>query len=77
MIILLEKLSPKNLGLLVALYEHKVFVEGLLWEINSFDQWGVEEGKVASDSLLNHLVKKTTSSATPNLLKLSLARMNT
>ena len=44
--ILLKSISPKTLGMLVALYEHKTFVEGIIWEINSFDQWGVELGKL-------------------------------
>lgn len=44
--ILLKAISPKTLGMLVALYEHKTFVEGVIWEINSFDQWGVELGKL-------------------------------
>jgi glucose-6-phosphate isomerase len=43
--ILFKKLDPKTLGSLIALYEHKVFVEGVIWNINSFDQWGVEVGK--------------------------------
>ena len=43
--ILLKKLTPRTLGALVALYEHKVFVQGIVWGINSFDQWGVELGK--------------------------------
>ena len=43
--IMLRKLSPYTLGSLIALYEHKVFCEGLIWGINSFDQWGVEQGK--------------------------------
>jgi glucose-6-phosphate isomerase len=43
--ILFGELSPESLGQLVALYEHKVFVEGIIWGINSFDQWGVELGK--------------------------------
>ena len=38
-------MSPKNLGALIALYEHKVFVQGAIWNINSFDQWGVQLGK--------------------------------
>ncbi|MDD5586490.1 MAG: glucose-6-phosphate isomerase [Alphaproteobacteria bacterium] len=41
----LDRLDPRGLGLLLALYEHKVFVQGVVWEINSFDQWGVELGK--------------------------------
>ncbi|MDX1795892.1 MAG: glucose-6-phosphate isomerase [Hydrogenovibrio sp.] len=44
--ILLQSISPRTLGMLVALYEHKTFVEGVIWEINSFDQWGVELGKL-------------------------------
>jgi glucose-6-phosphate isomerase len=40
-----SKLTPKALGSLVALYEHKIFVQGVIWDINSFDQWGVELGK--------------------------------
>lgn len=43
--ILMSKLTPFNLGALLALYEHKVFVQGIIWQINSFDQWGVELGK--------------------------------
>ena len=41
----IERLDPRNLGRLIALYEHKVFVQGIVWDINSFDQWGVEYGK--------------------------------
>ncbi|MDO5687326.1 MAG: glucose-6-phosphate isomerase [Neisseria sp.] len=44
--IMLERLTPYYLGMLLALYEHKVFVQGVIWGINSFDQWGVEYGKV-------------------------------
>ena len=43
--LLLERLSPEALGQLIALYEHKVFVQGAIWNLNSFDQWGVELGK--------------------------------
>lgn len=43
--LLLDRLTPRSLGALIALYEHKVFVQGAIWEINSFDQWGVELGK--------------------------------
>ena len=43
--ILYPKLSPYNLGALVAMYEHKIFTQGVIWNINSFDQWGVELGK--------------------------------
>jgi glucose-6-phosphate isomerase len=49
--IVFKRLSPETLGQLIALYEHKVFVEGVLWGINSFDQWGVELGKRLSRQL--------------------------
>ena len=44
--ILVEHLTPESLGKLVALYEHSVFTQGVIWHIDSFDQWGVELGKV-------------------------------
>ena len=43
--ILIQKLTPRSLGSLIAMYEHKIFVQGMIWDINSFDQWGVELGK--------------------------------
>ena len=51
-VLLLKELSPKNFGSLIALYEHKVFVQGCIWNINSFDQWGVELGKKMANQLL-------------------------
>ncbi|HRC26178.1 MAG TPA: glucose-6-phosphate isomerase, partial [Alphaproteobacteria bacterium] len=51
--ILLDRLDPFSLGMLIALYEHKVFVQGVVWGVNSYDQWGVELGKV----LANHILK--------------------
>jgi len=51
----LDKLTPHSLGALLALYEHKIFVEGVIWNINSFDQWGVELGKQLLPSILSHL----------------------
>jgi len=53
--ILLERLTPAALGKLVALYEHKVFVQGTIWQINSFDQWGVELGKVLAQRIVPEL----------------------
>ena len=53
--ILFKKLDPKTLGALIALYEHKVFVQGLIWNINSFDQWGVELGKELAKVILPEL----------------------
>ncbi|TNE31653.1 MAG: glucose-6-phosphate isomerase [Alphaproteobacteria bacterium] len=52
---LLEKLTPYTLGLLMAVYEHKIFVQGMVWEINSFDQFGVELGKVLADRILGEV----------------------
>jgi len=53
--ILLDRLDPERMGALVALYEHKTFVEGVLWGINSFDQWGVELGKTLATRVLGEL----------------------
>jgi glucose-6-phosphate isomerase len=53
--ILMERLTPEALGALIALYEHKVFVEGTVWGINSFDQWGVELGKAMAGKILPEL----------------------
>lgn len=50
--VLLDALTPQSLGSLIALYEHKVLVQALLWDINAFDQWGVELGKVLAKSIL-------------------------
>jgi glucose-6-phosphate isomerase len=53
--LLAERLTPRVLGSLVALYEHKVFVQGVLWGINPFDQWGVELGKVLAKRIVSEL----------------------
>ncbi|MDB5765482.1 MAG: pgi1 [Collimonas fungivorans] len=53
--ILMEALTPASLGALIALYEHKVFVQGVIWDVNSFDQWGVELGKVLASNILGEL----------------------
>ena len=50
--ILIDNLTPKNLGSLIAIYEHKIFVQGIIWNIFSFDQWGVELGKKLTNKLL-------------------------
>ena len=50
-----EKLAPAMLGKLVALYEHAVFTQGILWNIDSFDQWGVELGKVLANRMIPEL----------------------
>ena len=56
--ILLEKLTPEALGKLVALYEHSVFTQGAIWQIDSFDQWGVELGKVLAQRIIPELESK-------------------
>jgi glucose-6-phosphate isomerase len=53
--ILMDRLAPATLGALIALYEHKVFVQGAIWDINSFDQWGVELGKVLAKNIESEL----------------------
>ncbi len=53
--LVLERISPRRLGALIALYEHKVFVQGVIWGINSFDQWGVELGKELGKSVYQKL----------------------
>ncbi|HYD66919.1 glucose-6-phosphate isomerase [Azospirillum sp.] len=55
--ILFERIDPHTLGALIALYEHKVFVQGIVWNINSFDQWGVELGKQLASKILPELAE--------------------
>ena len=52
---MLDQLTPRSLGALIAMYEHRVFTSGALWGINSFDQWGVELGKALCNDLLPRL----------------------
>jgi len=66
--IILKELSPKNLGSLIALYEHQVFVQGVIWNIYSFDQWGVELGKQLAKRISNS-EGKVTNKSTDELLK--------
>ncbi|MDB5171103.1 MAG: Glucose-6-phosphate isomerase [Candidatus Saccharibacteria bacterium] len=70
--ILASELTPETFGQLVALYEHKIFVEGVIWGINSFDQWGVELGKAlakdAYGSIINHQTDPKNDSSTNSLL---------
>jgi glucose-6-phosphate isomerase len=58
-IIFLNSITPRNLGSLLALYEHKIFVQGAIWDINSFDQWGVELGKQLLPKILADLQAPT------------------
>ena len=69
--LLINKLTPESLGSLIALYEHKIFVQGVIWNIFSYDQWGVELGKQLANSILEEIDTKsikTHDSSTKNLL---------
>ena len=69
---MLDQLTPRSLGALIALYEHRVFTSGALWGINSFDQWGVELGKALCNDLLPRLGSGDTSgldASTAGLMK--------
>ncbi len=56
--LMLERLTPAALGKLIALYEHSVFTQGVVWDIDSFDQWGVELGKVLAQRIIPELENK-------------------
>ena len=73
-VILAERLTPATLGKLIALYEHAVYTQGVIWQINSFDQWGVELGKVLAQRIIPELESKTEpdlhhDSSTNNLIR--------
>lgn len=73
--ILINKLTPANLGKLVAMYEHKIFVQGVIWNIYSYDQWGVELGKQLASKILSEIDESDVrehDSSTKNLLKFYL-----
>ncbi len=57
-LLVMDKLEPETLGALVALYEHKVFVQGAIWQLNSFDQFGVELGKILGDQIFDQLTSE-------------------
>jgi glucose-6-phosphate isomerase len=61
--ILIERLTPHSLGTLVALYEHSVFTQGTIWNIDSFDQWGVELGKALAKRIVGELESGETANA--------------
>src|SRR5690625_1909727 len=71
--LLIDKLTPENLGSLLALYEHRIFVEGVIWNIFSYDQWGVELGKQLASNIYENLIDKSISnnldSSTASLLE--------
>ena len=71
----LDELSPNALGHLIALYEQKTFVQGIIWNVNSFDQWGVELGKVLANTILDEMETGTSGTHDPStnaLMNLSL-----
>jgi glucose-6-phosphate isomerase len=76
---LFRKLTPRTLGSLIALYEHKIFVQGTIWNIDSFDQWGVELGKQLAQLILPELsgepARKPHDSSTERLLRLVRSRI--
>jgi len=76
--LLLPSLTPESLGSLLALYEHKIFVQGVLWQVNSYDQWGVELGKHLSEQVLavmgNNDVKHKMSSSSAALIKMFIQK---
>ena len=72
-LILFQRLDPATLGKLIALYEHKVFTQGVIWDVNSFDQWGVELGK----RLASRLQDTGTTEAQPPIIAQALSRWRT
>ena len=73
--LLIEKLTPKSLGSLVAMYEHKLFVQGVIWNIFSYDQWGVELGKKLAKTTLNAIEKDDLSEITNSSTSALIARL--
>jgi glucose-6-phosphate isomerase len=60
---LIKELNPYNLGALIAAYEHKIYVQGVLWNVYSFDQWGVELGKQLANQILPELENESSISS--------------
>ncbi|PID31801.1 glucose-6-phosphate isomerase, partial [Candidatus Saccharibacteria bacterium] len=79
--LLIDQLTPRSLGQLVALYEHKIFVQGVIWGVNSYDQWGVELGKVLAKAIYSELSSESIgqhdSSTTALMRQLSSRQKNT
>jgi glucose-6-phosphate isomerase len=77
--ILIQKITPRSLGSLIALYEHRIFVQGIVWDVNSFDQWGVELGKQLAKAILPELTSsnavKSHDSSTNGLINACKKRM--
>ncbi|SEQ50607.1 glucose-6-phosphate isomerase [Amphritea atlantica] len=77
--LLLDRLTPHNLGALIALYEHKVFVQGTIWNINSFDQWGVQLGKRLATEISRNIELKSSEydPSTQGLMNIVRSKMGT
>jgi glucose-6-phosphate isomerase len=73
--LLLKSLAPRALGELIAMYEHKVFVEGVIWNLNSFDQWGVERGKTLANALAPRLLQGGNTADLDSSTRALLARL--
>ncbi len=71
--LLMQQLNPQSLGALLALYEHKIFVQGAIWQVNSYDQWGVELGKQLGTEVLNVMAKPMSDIESETLSSSSLA----
>jgi len=72
---MMKKVTPETVGALIALYEHRTFVQGVIWDVDSFDQWGVELGKQLGQDILPRLLElipagEASDSATNNLIEL-------
>ena len=78
-VLLLDELNPRNLGALIALYEHKVFVQGAIWNINSFDQWGVQLGKRLANDISRDIEQKSDKydPSTQGLMEIVKQHLNT
>ena len=76
-ILLMDKLTPQALGALLALYEHKIFVQGTLWQINPFDQWGVELGKALGKDILQAMDEQPSAQSSYNKLSASTQKLVT
>jgi glucose-6-phosphate isomerase len=75
-ILLFERLDPATLGALIALYEHKVYAQSVIWGINAFDQWGVELGKKVAEGVLRWLRAEPAAGAAPDSLAGTIAAIN-
>ena len=76
-LLLFDRLDPATLGKLVALYEHKVYVQGVIWDVNSFDQWGVQLGKRLATQVTSFVTGEGEKSGAPDALAGVVAALHT